>query len=499
MTMPTHPGQLLPWAFGLRNHEGLYLTVEPFGNRINVSSKVMKNKQIFVFEQPDGAGSTVALRTHQGRYLSATSDGRLESTAESIGENERFELVPDDSGRFALLSSAGFYVGGHGEHVDAYGRTLAEDRYFHLNLALHPQMNIWNVNRKTFMHLNADGQRVTTDEVIPWGDDAVMSLQFVEETNRYTIQAANGKFLDQSGSLVEEAGPTAQYGLRLLGGQVAFQAANGRFLSSIGGDGVCKATKPGPPGKDELYVFEDSQPQIKMTAWFGKKVSVAVGTAILASQSQTGDAEQFQLEVGDDGRWALRTHKNLFCYINGNGDLMGDSETKTQPEARFQLEFFNEKLALRASNGAYITAKKNGSMAANGHEPTEEALFVYEMTNRPRLVLRTKYGFLNMAGEETGNLMCNRAQPTVFHMHVKAGHCQIKGPNGRYFAPSDDYSKLAATSVEPTSLFLEFVSLSKFAIRVPGPAGETKYAKVHQNGAVSADATRIDESTLFEY
>jgi fascin 1/2 len=136
MTLPVAPGQSLPWALGLRNHEGLYVTVEPFGNRINVNSKIMKTKQTFVIEQPDGPGSTVAIRTHLKKYVSAGADGSLKCDAEAVGPNEKFELKSNGDGRSYFVSTFGYFLGGRGDHMDCYGREIQDDRLFYFNLAV---------------------------------------------------------------------------------------------------------------------------------------------------------------------------------------------------------------------------------------------------------------------------------------------------------------------------------------------------------------------------
>jgi fascin 1/2 len=345
------------------------------------------------------------------------------------------------------------------------------------------------------MHLKGD--TFATDEPIPWGDDAVITLGFQSDTNKYTLQGADGRFLSASGALVEDPVAEAQYRLELVRGMVAFQAHNGNYLTSVGGEGLCKATKPGPPTANELYVFEDSQPQIKMTAAHGKKVSIFTG-ALQANQTQTTDTEQFQLEIGPDGTWAFRTHTNTFWYLDGAGAVQADGVSKETPESRFKIEWQSDRIAIKASNGCYVEAKKSGAMVAVATAVAPATTFVYEMTNRPRLVLRTIYGFINTVAA-SGNLMCNKALPEVLSMHVRAGRCEIKSNNGKYWAPTSDLSKIGATSDTPTNLFLEFVDLSKFAIVFETEGGDRRYLKVHSSGAVSVTGTVIEPETMFEY
>eukprot|EP00730_Choanoeca_flexa_P009839 TRINITY_DN140_c0_g1_i1.p1 TRINITY_DN140_c0_g1~~TRINITY_DN140_c0_g1_i1.p1 ORF type:complete len:505 (+),score=135.42 TRINITY_DN140_c0_g1_i1:33-1517(+) len=491
------PGETLPWTLGLRNYEGLYVTVEPFGNRININSKVMKTKQVFTLVPQDGSESTVAIRTHLNKYLSAGADGSLACDAESIGEAEKFELKFHTDGRAFFVSDFGFILGGQGDHMDCYGRQVADDRLFSFNIAIHPQLNISNVNRKAFIHQKGD--YFATDELIPWGDDAVITLNFRSESNRYTLQGADGRFLTASGKLIADpAVPDAQWQIQFVGKKVAFVANNGKYLTSIGGEGICKATKEGPPTPNELYLFEDSQPQIKMTSVTnGKKVSIASGN-VAASQSKTTDTEQFQIEFGSDKKWGIRTSESKFWYIDGSGGVQGNGKDAKAPEARFDIEWQLDRIAIKAANGKYVEAKKSGALAAVATSAIPAATYIYEMTNRPRLVLRTMYGFVSTVAA-SGNLMCNKALPEVLSMHVRGGRCEIMSCNGKYWEPSADLAKVGATSDTPTKLYLEFAELSKFAIVFVTDSGERRYLKVNQSGTISAHGTEIEPATLFEF
>jgi fascin 1/2 len=495
MAQPVPPGQTLPWAMGLKGPDGFYLTVEPFGGRVGLTSKAMKAKQIFVLEHPDGPGTTVAIRTSLGRYLTGRRDGSLSADAEHVGADERFTLLTHADGRVSFQSAHGFFLGGKGEHVDAYGRDRkAEDRQFHCNLAVHPQMNIWNVNRKKFLHLKGD--HVSMDEVIPWGDDAVLTLQFVEETNRYTLQTCTGGYLASDGSLQAEPIPAAQFLLEIAGGMVAFQGHNGRYLTGIGGEGLCRATKLGPPSRDELFALEDSQPQIKLTSVFGKKVSSGLTVALQANQTTTTDSEQFQIEVGSDGLWAIRSCKNKYVRLS-DGQLLADSDECRSEVTRFRLEWHHHRLAICAPNRKYVVALKSGLLTATAEKPTEECFFIFEMTNRPRLVLRSAYGFLNTG--VAGNLLCNKALPEVFQLHVRQGVCELKSTNGKFWAPEADYGKVSATSSSPHAWYIEFVELSKLALYCLTPDGARRYLQADKNGTLTCLATTVAAEMLFEY
>jgi fascin 1/2 len=362
MALPVKPGDRLPWSLGLRDATGKYLTVETFGNAMNINGVSLKKKQIFTLEQDEGAGARVYIRTPKNRYLSATPNGIWSADGESKGPNELFEIEVQQDGRWALKSAHGYYCGGVGEKIDAFSKTIAVDRLFTVHLAMHPQVSMWNVNRKTFCHLSDNS--IDTDEPIPWGADATLTLQFISSSGKYAIQTCDFRYLNQDGSLIESPESSAQYTLQFMGGQLAFIAQNGNYLTSVGGPGTMRATKPGPPGRDELYVLEDSHPQIKLTAWQGKKVSVRSSVEATANQKETTDAETFQLEINDDGSWCLRCHKNTFWYATGDGVIKTDGASKSTADTHFQIEWHGPKIAIKASNGNYITVKKSGVLIA---------------------------------------------------------------------------------------------------------------------------------------
>lgn len=497
MALPVQPGDRLPWALGFRDANGKYLTVENFGHRLNINGTSMKNKQIFRLEQDEGAGAKVFIRTPHGRYLTAKADGTWAADAEARGANEEFEIEVQPDGRWALKSAHGHYCGGSGETIDAFTKELAEDRLFVVNLAMHPQVCVWNVNRKTYLH--QEGDVVNSDEPIPWGADATITLKFFDQTGKYGLQTCDGRFLKSDGTLTNtENDPTIQYTLDMFGGQMAFRASNDMYLTCLGAKGTCRATKQGPPGKDELFVLEDSHPQIKMTSWQGKKVSIRSSVEATANQAETTDTERFQIEIDGNGLWNIRCSKNTFWYTNGDGTIMTDGAGKSDANSKFTIEWLNDSIALKASNGKYVVAKKNGGLIAREGEVTKEATFVYELINRPLLVLRGQHGFVSTT-EKSQQLMSTSAKAYVYNMHVQAGVCQISDPKAGYWQVTSDGSTVSVTGSKPTPFFLEFVGLSKITLKHVAEDGTAAYLRSHQNGAITVDGDKVEASTTFEF
>lgn len=508
MAEPVKPGDRLPWAVGFKNYQGMYLTVETFNHRVNLSSKLMKKKQIFQLEQDEGANKQIFIRTHLNRYLTAKPDGTFGGDAETKGPNEVFTLEPLVDGRFVLVSAHGYLVGGHGEKVDAYTKpppggpeaisipsNIKEDRIFIMQLAMHPQVTMWNVNRKTFVHLKGD--KLTTDEVIPWGADATINIHFFDE-GKYGLVACDGRYLSASGQLKTKPDESCKFVLRLHGGQVAFTDSRDKYLTSLNAEGELRATKDFPPSKDELYVMEDSHPQIKMTSWQGKKVSVRAGVEINANQVETTDSEMFQIEIQDNGKWALRTFKNTFWRMADDGAILSDGKTYADSSCQFQIEWRDAKIAIVGPNGKYVATKKNGALAAIAADANDEATYVYELTNRPKLILRGEYGFVGTM--PSGVLESNKSQPEAFNMEVVKGVCHISNEStGQYWKVSEDGSQIKANGSQPDHFYLVFVALSKFCIKYYFPNGNWAYLKTNQNGALTVDSQKIEEATMWEY
>jgi len=62
----------------------------------------------------------------------------------------------------------------------------------------------------------------------------------------------------------------------------------------------------------------------------------------------------------------------------------------------FLVEWHGPKIAIKALNGKYVTVLPNGALKAESDTMTEECMYIYEIVNRPKLVLRGEQGFMGV-------------------------------------------------------------------------------------------------------
>jgi len=503
-------GEALKWSLGLINCKGKYLTAENYNNGIVASANNMKKNQIF-FLEANASGTTVAIRTCLNRYLSVSRDGDFPADHDGApGDEQQFEIEPQEDGRWAFKSKPyGWYVTGvqdpKGRHagLSCFRAELDETHLWNVHLAMHPQICMKSTMRKAFVHLVDDSEpnQLCANEIIPWGDDATVTLGFVPASgstqSSYTVQSCDGRYLADNGALTDSLGPANLFMLHFKGNQVAFKSRNnGKYLTGLGSTGALKCTKTAIT-KDETFIFEDSFPQIKMTAKNGKKVSIKSGVEIAANQTTSNDEECFQVEPTTNAAgkvaWTIKCCSDKFWELNDGATV---SATAVSAEAAgagglFEIEWHGPQIAIKASNGKYLTQMMNSYVQAKADDASDEATrFTYEIINRPRLVLRGEYGFIGTL--PSGLLECNKSAPEAYTMNIIKGMAQLQHANGKYWKVGSN--GVTATGGEPEQYTLELYPDSKLAIKFEG-----RYFHGAQNGALTASAASIDNKCLFEY
>lgn len=485
-------GSALEWSMGFRNRaSGKYLTQETFGYALNAQSATLKKKQIFYLLPAEGG---VYIRTHLGRYLSAQADGSFKGDVEQPNGDCVWGIEPQPDGTWALKSKYGFYANAKGDTLSAFTKELPTDQSgeWTVHLAMHPQINLFNVMRKRYVRFNAGG--LSADEDVPWGADALLTFVFFEEhpSGRYGLMACTGEFLTASGKMVPAPTKESQFLLGFHDDCISLRDEQGNYLSCIGASGQLKAAKS-KITKDELFQISDSEPQFDIKDSKGKQVSIKSGIEIKADQVEITDKEYFQLEVdpAGSGKVAFKCNSGKFwsCSVDGTMTATGKGKTATE---LVTVEYLGTRVKFIASNGKYVTVRSNGGLVANGNGSDPTSLFTFTLINRPEIVLRGQFGFVGVKGA-SGRIEVNKSHPDAFTLNCVDGAYSLNF-EGKFWTVDRD--GVAATSSSPVFFYFEFVERSKFLIK---HADSGKYLEGEQAGGFRNTGSAANINTLWEY
>lgn len=269
----------LQWEVGLVNSAGRYLTAEQFGFKINASATSLRKKQRWIIEHGDE--DVVYIRSHLGRYLSGDQKGKVSCSSDTKGPNEQFviEYCPKNSGRWAIRNrQTTYYFGGNEDFLQCYEKEPTATEWWSAHLAVHPQINLRNVNRKTFARLEHDS--LVCSETIPWGCDSLITIEWKgnEKEAKYGVKSADNRYLQNNGELTQNSSPATLYRIELRSGHnggLAFKDKDGKYLTAVGKGKIQAKNKN--ISRDELFILQDSHPQGVVTAHNGKNVSIRQG------------------------------------------------------------------------------------------------------------------------------------------------------------------------------------------------------------------------------
>lgn len=266
------------WNLGLINHATKkYLTLETFGFKLNVDGTSMKKKQMWTLEQDEGS-QICYFRSHLKRYLSADPRGNVKCEEEERSEETKFTVETQACGKWTIKSVHGAYFGGSSDLLKCVAKP-GDSELWSIHLAMHPQVNVMSCRRTRFAHLDTKTDSIQATEIIPWGADAMLTLEFDESQGRYAFVTSNKKYLNSDGSLHEDPAKKSLFTIEFHEGEVAFRTDKGNYLAAVG-TGKIQAGKNTTVGKDELFIIQDSPPQVSFIGQRDRRLSIHQGTYV---------------------------------------------------------------------------------------------------------------------------------------------------------------------------------------------------------------------------
>merc|ERR1712226_1174451 len=264
--------------------------------------------------------------------------------------------------------------------------------------------------------------RIQFDEVIPWGCDALITLEFRD--GKYAVKSSDNRYLHQNGELVDAPSKETLYTLEIRSGQysgMALKDSSGRYLTAVGRDAIMQGRNKNV-SKDELFTLEDSHPQVFFTAHNGKKVSTKQGVDLTANQDEVSDKETFQVEYDrKTQKWRVRTSNDKYWSLEHASGIQEVGNARSN-SGLFDIEWQDDgAIAIKAENGRYITAKMNGSLYALSDAPGDKEMFFMTIMNRPILVLKCDYGFVGFKSSTNVRIECNKAAYDVIYLEHNNG------------------------------------------------------------------------------
>lgn len=481
------------------NNANKYLTAETFGFKVNATGVALKKKQIWYIEQ-EADQDFIYIRSSLGRYMSSDKYGNVtvETEAEEKGEAEKFKVEYSKDGKWALKHvTYGNYLAGSDDHVKCFDKTCTDKNWWSIQLYVHPQIHLRNVNRKRYAHLNPDTNELQCTELIPWGSDSMVFLDFVE--GKYILRTCDNRYLGRDGTLQENCDDNTKFYLEIHSGCLAFKDCEGRYLTAVGQGTIKSRNKT--ISKDELFTIEDSHPQCQIISpCIGKtpkSVSIKQGVDVTANQpiDEIEDTEIFQMEYSKvTGKWAFRASTNKYWELQTATGTVQATKAETTQNSFFEIDWLEDgTVGIKGSDEKYLSNKQTGILYSTGKALEDTNRFKIVIVNRPLLVLKCDFGFVG-AGLKGSQFICNKAKYDILKVTFDGnGGYTIQGEDHKYWNVGRDNMVYAEDA--PTKFQFQFCGHSRMAIRAPNGC----FLKGEQNGHITAAATEIDPTSQWEF
>lgn len=483
------------WTAGLINTANKYLVAEKFQFRVTANSTTLRRKETWLLEQV--SETHIAIKSCFGRYLASDKDGKITCDSEEVGDDNKFQLDTQEDGRVAIKTFHDRFFSASGDRLSGFNTELDQSFLWTVQLNLMPQLNLRNLNRKAYCHLV--GEEIRVNEVIPWGHDATISIDF-HEGGKYSIRASDGRYLSRTGVLQEVIDDSCLYVLVFSGNRVSFRDNQGKFLSGVGAAATLQSRKD-KITRDELFTFEDTNPQIVLISSTGKYISGRQGVELRANQPDIQDKEIFQMEAVDrtdmsgDVKWALSSKDRKYWTTKNTASLECTAPDFSSPDTHFTVEWQGPMVALKASNGKYVNVKSGGQLTNATFDTCDDAStkFVLEIVNHPFLTLRFEHGFV---GNNTQRPLveCNRTKYDVLKISCDAGTYRIKASNDKYWRPEG--TSIYCDGEKVVDWFIEFRAHSRLCIMAPNG----QYVEGKANGEFGCfGGDKVNSNNLWEF
>lgn len=473
--------------FGLMNYEGRYLTAEKFGNQINVKGNALRSKQIWMYEQEADCSSKGYLRNQQQRYLETGKNGNVLCESSEKEKEYLFDVEVTDDGKWAFKDVFGKYLTGNTERLHTVLKRNAESLWA-IHVTNHPHCNVRNVSRQQYVTVNDNEFQANVD--IPWGMECIVTLEFCK--GKYAVKDTLGRYLNGvTGALENTCNDDCLLSILIQESSFAFRASNGKYLTVYGPNGKLVATKKAV-GKDELFAFEGSKAQCFFTANNGKKVTLKGIDATANQVMEVSDTEIFQLDFHPDQGDKVSILARNKNYFVANEKSITASSSKLTENCYCEMKWQNEKVALKASNGKYITSSSGGQLTPSSETCNDpNSLFALTLVNRQRIILRGDQGYI---GTTSNKVQCNLGSPDTLDVSLHNGKCKLKTKNGSYLKVACNLS-MVANSDEGDLFSFELCGINKMLIK----ARNGKYLAGYQNGTIMATSEQCSGGTIWEY